>query len=138
MMVFSFIVGYFFSMTLLVNSPSNVTTNLNKIYMSFLMSTLMGAFDVAMMCNDNSCSNTSYIILISLIIISIMLVVSIKQQYGIGQEQFILSMIEHHAMALTMAKKAKPKLTDKKVKAIADDILVSQCRQIDEMKRLLD
>lgn len=136
MLIYSFIIGYFFSMALLAYRESDVTNNLNKIYMATLMATLMGTyhagFDVI-----NNFSNKNVAMLIFFVVVSIILVLYIKQQYGINQEQFLLSMIEHHSAAITMSEKVKPKLTDNRAKILADQIITSQSEEIDEMNDIL-
>lgn len=136
MLIFSFIIGYFFSMALLAYSPSHITNNFNKIYMALLMATLMGTYHSGFDVIINP-SKKNIAILLYFIIISVILIMYIKQQYGINQEQFLLSMIEHHSAAITMSEKVKPKLTDNRVKNLVDNIITSQSKEINEMKNIL-
>ena len=136
MLIYSFIIGYVFSMALLAYNPSDITNNLNKIYMAGLMSSLMGVYHAGFDA-INSPSKNNILLLIFFIIISTIIVISIKNQYGINQRQYLLSMIEHHSAAITMSEKVKHKLTDNRIKNLADNIINSQTNEINEMKYIL-
>lgn len=136
MLVFSFVAGYIFSMQLLAYKYSDVTTNLNKIYMALIMSSSMGIFGAAYML-FNHYTNEDLYLLMFFIIITGLIVVSIREQYGVDKDQFLLSMIEHHSAALTMAQKIKPKTDDQQVKKLADNIIESQTAEIIQMKQML-
>lgn len=96
---------------------------------------LMGVFHTGFTIKDNP---SNLLLLIFFIITSIVLVICIRQQYLINQNQFLLSMIEHHAEAITMIKKVKHKLTNDHVKELANKMLDYKYAQIDEMKKYID
>ena len=54
-----------------------------------------------------------------------------------NEEQFMLAMIEHHSLALSMANKIKGKTNTKQLTNIVDNIISSQTQQIDQMYSLL-
>jgi uncharacterized protein (DUF305 family) len=56
----------------------------------------------------------------------------IRQQTGVGDKQFLKSMIPHHAAAILMVEKAK--LTDPEIRKLADGIIATQQREIEQMK----
>ena len=66
MIVYSFIIGYIFSMGLLADKFDDVTNNLNKIYMALLMAFSMGVYWYGY--NDNIYMTSMYIILCIIIL----------------------------------------------------------------------
>jgi sensor domain CHASE-containing protein len=76
-------------------------------------------------------------ILIGLVISVVVLSWLIRQQVGIDENQFILSMIEHHQMAIEMATLVKPKVTKSKLGTLVNDIITTQKQEIDVMYSLL-
>jgi len=59
----------------------------------------------------------------------------IREQAGIGDEQFLKSMIPHHAGALLMCKEAP--LHDLEIKQLCEGIMTGQQAEIDLMKAKL-
>jgi uncharacterized protein (DUF305 family) len=60
----------------------------------------------------------------------------IRQQAGIGDRQFLRSMIPHHASAILMCEKAP--ISDPAIKDLCRNIIASQQAEIDQMKALLN
>lgn len=56
----------------------------------------------------------------------------IRQQTGVGDKQFLKSMIPHHAAAVLMVEKAK--ITDPDIRKLADGIIATQQQEIEQMK----
>lgn len=61
--------------------------------------------------------------------------VGIRQQVAIGDEQFLKSMIPHHAGAILMCNEAN--LTDPEIKELCTDIVSGQQQEINWMKAKL-
>lgn len=61
--------------------------------------------------------------------------VGIRQQVAIGDEQFLRSMIPHHASAILMCKEAP--LRDPDIQQLCHQIIASQQGEIDQMKAKL-
>ena len=59
----------------------------------------------------------------------------IRQQTAITDEQFLKSMIPHHASAILMCEKAK--IQDPEIRALCETIMKGQQAEIDQMKRKL-
>jgi uncharacterized protein (DUF305 family) len=59
----------------------------------------------------------------------------IRTQAGIGNEQFLKSMVPHHAGAVLMCEKAS--LTDPQIQRLCGQIIRSQRAEIAQMKALL-
>jgi uncharacterized protein (DUF305 family) len=59
-----------------------------------------------------------------------------RNQAFIGDGNFMRSMIPHHSIAINNARKAR--ISDPRVRELADLIIASQLREIAEMRLLLD
>lgn len=118
----------YFSMTVLITDRNNVTNNFNKVYMSLMM-----IFFMLFMHNYEH--NLSLAIIFIILTIAIGLLV--RYQVFINDEQFLLSMIEHHQMALDMATKIKEKTKDKKIIDLADNIIENQTKEIKMMWNII-
>lgn len=77
-------------------------------------------------------------VLIGLVIAIVVLSYMIRQQKTINQDQFMLGMIEHHQMAIDMARLVKPKVTDPRLKTLVNNIITSQSGEISEMYSILE
>lgn len=135
MVIASIFIGYYLSMTILLRR--NKTENRNKMYQALLMGFWMGLLEMLMAIIMIGLVPLFIIILFILIIGVAILTWLIYNQKGINQNQFMLSMIEHHEMAIEMVKQVKPKLNDVRVKNIAQEIEQSQQKQIDELYNIL-
>jgi len=123
-----FVVGYIFSMGLLADKFDDITNNINKIYMALLMAFSMGIYAYMQV---NISIATLYIIL------CIMMIIFIREQVMVTDKQFLLSMIEHHSAALTMSKKINEKTKNEKIRELANNIIITQNKEIELMKKLL-
>jgi hypothetical protein len=141
MIVASIILTFFFTMTIILRK--NFTYNRNKLYQSLLMGAWMGIAMILPMILLEAKSDRQHMIklylpiLIGLVISVVVLSWLIRQQVGIDENQFILSMIEHHQMAIEMATLVKPKVTKSKLGTLVNDIITTQKQEIDVMYSLL-
>jgi len=125
MIIASIITG----MNMWVNSLSDVRLHLNDVYMGISMTgwmfLLMGLF--------YSTQNIIWIGLVT-IIISVYL---IRNQVFINEEEYLLSMIPHHSMAILMSKKLKEKdvITNNVIDNLVNNIILTQQEEIDIMKK---
>lgn len=135
MVVLSFIAMYIF-MYAMVNVFSNALPNINQFYMAGLMTSPMVIFELLLMgmMYPNKKLN------VSLIIVSVILLVGfwfgIRQQIGVGDEQFLKSMIPHHSGAVLMCERAS--LTDPEIKTLCQNIISGQEAEIEQMKAVLE
>ena len=137
MIIASIIIGYYLTMTIILRNDK--TDNRNKLYQSLLMGFWMGLIELLMVGLLMQIWMPSFTVILVLLIIGIILFTAlIYWQIGINENQFMLSMIEHHSMAIAMAEQIKPKTQDPKLRKIVDNILESQQREIDQMQGILD
>lgn len=123
-MIFS---GLLSSMNVWANKASDIRLSLNDFYMAFLMAGWMILFMAIL---DNYFNG----ILIGIIII-IFFIFAIRTQLFVNQKQFLLGMIPHHSMAITMSKKLLEKPND--IQDLLFDIINSQQKEIKFMKQKL-
>lgn len=109
--------------------------NLNMFYMTLMMVAPMGALMLLMksrMYGNVGLNLALYVAFAGLFILG---TVGTRLQAGIGNEQFLRSMIPHHSGAILMCREAR--ITDPEIAALCRSIETSQREEIDQMTRLL-
>lgn len=118
MFIIMMLSGILSSMNVWVDNLDDIHISLNDIYMSLLMSGWMILF-MALLDKNITIS----LIGICIIIISF---IAIRTQLFINVKQYLLGMIPHHSMAITMSKKLKEKLfSEKQILNTKNNISVS-------------
>jgi hypothetical protein len=120
----------------MVNSFSNVFPNYNQFYMAGLMASPMVLIELWLMrmMYPNKKLN-AWLIGLS-VVLAVLFWVGIRQQVAINDEQFLKSMIPHHAGAILMCNEANIK--DPEIQALCKNILSGQQKEIDFMKAKLE
>ncbi len=130
MFVIMVIASVITGMNMWVNSLSDVRIHLNDVYMGISMTgwmfLLMGLY--------YSTNNIIWIGIVT-IIVSVYL---IRNQVFINQEEYLLSMIPHHSMAILMSKKLNEKdiITNQQLQQLTNNIIQTQQEEINLMKNL--
>jgi hypothetical protein len=70
------------------------------------------------------------------LLLGILFILFLRQQFAISDKDFLKSMIPHHAGAILMCEKAS--LKDPEIKKLCESITSSQQSEIDWMKRKLN
>lgn len=129
MLIIMFISGILSSMSIWADKISDMAISLNDIYMSLLMCGwmlfFMGIYEKE--------SKTIMMGIFSVIIIFLM----IRTQLFISPKQYVISMIPHHSMAVLMSKKLLDKTPNLELHTLAKNIIESQEREIQFMKKQL-
>ncbi len=134
MAVFSFAAMYVL-MYAMVNRLGNVVASLNQFYMAGLMAAPMVIIELLIMSRMYPSRKANLIIgAVSIILLSFFML-SIREQAAIRDEEFLRSMIPHHAGAILMAEEST--LSDPETRALAQHIIESQQAEIEEMKAIL-
>ena len=137
MIVASILIGYYLTMTIILRN--NKTDNRNKMYQGLLMGFWMGLIELLMVGFLMKTWLSGFTFILILLVLGIaFLSYLIYYQIGINENQFMLSMQEHHQMAIDMTNEVKPKTTDPRLLNIMDEILESQQREIKQMQDILD
>lgn len=119
----------------MVDTFANVYSSFNQFYMAGLMTAAMAVIELVLMgaMYQNKKLNAA-IIAASLVALGGFWML-IRQQTAISDEQFLRSMIPHHAGAILMCKQAS--LDDAEIKALCRGIISGQQSEIDLMKAKL-
>ncbi|WP_313100979.1 DUF305 domain-containing protein [Epilithonimonas sp.] len=123
-------------MFLNMNSINDYYTSLTRIYMAVMMICPMAILMIIMM--EKMYPNKKYnrIIIVASALVFALTLTGIRKQVPIDDEQYLKAMIPHHSSAIMTSRNAVIK--DPEVRKLADSIIRSQQREIDEMKRMIE
>jgi uncharacterized protein (DUF305 family) len=131
----SFLSMYVF-MYAMVDTLENVHSNLNQVYMAGLMTAPMVIIELALMGAMYPDKKMNLAIGAASLFALIIFWVLVRQQAAISDQQFLRSMIPHHASALLMCGKAP--IQDPEIKELCRSIVASQQAEILQMKARLN
>jgi uncharacterized protein (DUF305 family) len=134
MIILSFAAMYIL-MYAMVDKFSNVIPNVNQFYMAGLMTMPMMLIELIVMGSMYKKKKLNILLYASGSIALIVFYVCIRQQAGVGDKQFLKSMIPHHAAAILMVEKTP--IHDPEIQELASKIIVSQQAEIEQMKAKL-
>lgn len=120
----------------MVNTLSNVHPNHNQFYMAALMVAPMLILELILMRSMYPRKGINLIIIAASLILLIGSFLLIREQVAINDEQFLKSMIPHHAGAILMCEQAD--LKDSEIKELCKNILSGQQSEIEWMTQKLD
>ena len=134
-MVALMFVAMFWLMYAMVFRLTNVyLLSLNQFYMATLMTGAMVVIELVIMGGMYPNKKRNAVLLAIAAVATVGSWFAIREQAGIGDRQFLRSMIPHHEGALLMCREAP--LTDERLVALCGQILESQAREIQQMKAL--
>jgi len=110
--------------------------NLNMFYMTLMMVAPMGALMLVLMGSMYRDRRLNLILYACFAGLFVLGTVGTRAQVGIGDRQFLRSMIPHHSGAILMCRQAS--ITDPEIVALCGHIRQSQREEIDQMKRILE
>lgn len=120
----------------MVDRLENVFPNINQFYMAGLMTAPMVLIELLIMRGMYG----KRIVNMAIIVVSVaafgLFWIGIRQQVAVSDEQFLKSMIPHHAGAILMCKKAP--IQGDEIKSLCEEIIRGQNTEIEQMKALLD
>jgi hypothetical protein len=134
MVVVSFVAMYVL-MYAMVNALDNVVHGVNQAYMAGLMAAAMVIIELAVMWSMYTNRRRNVGIVIASAVALLLCWFGIRQQLGIGNRQFLRSMIPHHAGAILMCQRAS--IEDPRILDLCKGIVQSQESEIAQMKALL-
>lgn len=135
MTVLSFMSMYVL-MYAMVNTFANALPNFNQFYMAGLMVAPMTIIELSLMGAMYQNKKLNALILAVSAVALIVFWTLIRQQVAISDQQFLKSMIPHHAGAILMCEKAS--IQDPEIKKLCKDIISGQQAEIDQMKSKLE
>ena len=126
----------FFLMYQLVYTLDHVTFSVNRLISSLVMAGVMTVVMLAFMWSMIGGSRTKIVVLVMAALVGVALLSVNRSQAVISDVTFMESMIPHHSIAINNARKAS--ISDPRVRELADGIIESQVREIEEMKLLIE
>lgn len=135
MVALSFIAMYIL-MYAMVNTFANVFNNVNQVYMAGLMAAPMAIIEIVLMRSMYPSKLANVIIIIASAALMAFFWSGIRNQIGVGDQQFVRSMIPHHSGAILMCREAS--LQDPELKNLCSEIIKGQQNEIDQMGSILN
>ena len=135
MMISSFIIQLIVMSIFMTDSYKNITFSIGKFYMAVIMAILMGLTEVLMF--DTHMKTVSGIYYLSLFFVLVMFVYLYRNQVYIEDKDYLNEMIEHHSMALLTSEEILQKTHSERVKKLAENIIVTQEKEIEYMRKLI-
>ena len=119
----------------MVDTFANVYASFNQFYMAGLMTAPMVIIELALMGAMYQNKKVNIIIIAAGLTALIVFWILIRQQTAISDNQFLRSMIPHHAGAVLMCQKAP--IQDSRIKELCRTIIAGQQAEINQMKTIL-
>lgn len=125
----------FVSMYSRVNAVGNVLLSLNQVYMAGLMVAPMLLIMLTTMRSMFKHKRLNAVLVVVGVVLTGLFWTLVRTQAGVGNRQFLRSMIPHHAGAILVCEEAS--LTDPRIEQLCREIIESQEREIREMKAFM-
>ena len=135
LMAVAMFVAMYFIMYAMIDGLQNLIPNINNLYMTLLMVSAMLVIELWIMKGMYQNKKINWAIITVSLAIGIFSWFGIREQLFVGDKEFVKGMIPHHAAAVLMSEKAK--LTDPELIEKKKNILETQAKEIELMKRKL-
>ena len=135
LMAVAMFVAMYFIMYAMIDGLQNLIPNINNLYMTLLMVSAMLVIELWIMKGMYQNKKINRVIITFSLAIGVFSWFGIREQINVGDKQFVKGMIPHHAAAVLMSEKAK--LTDPELIELQKNILETQAKEIELMKRKL-
>ena len=135
LMAVAMFVAMYFIMYAMIDGLQNLIPNINNLYMTLLMVSAMLVIELWIMKGMYQNKKINQVIITFSLAIGVFSWFGIREQINVGDKQFVKGMIPHHAAAVLMSEKAK--LTDPELIELQKNILETQAKEIELMKRKL-
>ncbi|CAN5385917.1 DUF305 domain-containing protein [soil metagenome] len=129
-----FIIMYLVMYTMIA-SLNHFYFNLNNVYMTLMMVSPMAILMLVFMRSMYPSKRTNLVIGGVAALVFAFSFYGMRTQAGVGDQEFLRSMIPHHSGAILMCRQAS--LKDPEVRGLCDEIVQGQEREIAQMKALL-
>ncbi|QIY83166.1 DUF305 domain-containing protein [Chryseobacterium sp. NEB161] len=134
-MAVAMFIAMYFIMYAMIDGLNNLIPNINNLYMTLLMVSAMLIIELLIMKGMYQNKKINWAIITVSLAIGIFSWFGIREQLFVGDKEFVKGMIPHHAAAVLMSEKAK--LTDPELIELQKNILETQAKEIEFMKRKL-
>ena len=136
LMIATSVVIMFFLMYQLVYAADHAHFSVNRLLASIVMGGVMALVMLGFMWGMYRGMKTKVAVLAAGLAVAAGGLALNRSQALIGDSAFMNAMIPHHSIAINNARKAR--ISDPRVRRLADGIIESQVLEIEEMKLLLD
>lgn len=119
-----------------VNEWSNLFLSLNQVYMTGLMISTMLIIMLVTMRSMYQNKKLNLILLALGTLLILMFWTLVRTQTGVGNQQFLRSMIPHHAAAILVCQQSS--LTNPRIEELCTEIVQTQKEEIRIMKELME
>lgn len=109
--------------------------NLNNVYMTLMMVAPMTVIMLVSMRSMFASPRLNMAIGAGAVVVFALSFAGMRTQAGVGNAEFLRSIIPHHSGAILMCEKAS--LTDAEIKALCGEIVVAQRKEIAQMEAIL-
>jgi hypothetical protein len=135
MLCISFVIMYLV-MFLNLDRAGHFYLNINRLYMTVLMVAPMAIVMLSLMRSMYKSRKHNMAIVTVSIVLTAGSFFMLRNQAFVDDEQFMRSMIPHHSSAILVSEEAT--ITDPEVKKLSRQIIESQKKEIEEMKKILE
>jgi len=119
-----------------VDKLDHIYLSLTRFYMSLLMVAPMAILMIVMMRTMYTNKKTNSLISMGSFFVFVLALYCLRTQAFISDAEYMRAMIPHHSSAIMTSRHAT--ISSPEVRTLADSIIQSQRREIDEMKTLLN
>lgn len=120
----------------LIYSVDHAIFSLSRLVATLVMGSVMTVIMLGFMWSMYQGKGAKLVVLVAAVTTGVGLLAINRSQMLIDDVRFMESMIPHHSIAINNARKAR--ISDPRVRRLADEIIQSQVREIAEMKLLID
>jgi hypothetical protein len=134
MMIVSFVLMYgimFFNLDVF----DHVYLSPTRTYMTFLMIMPMILVMMGFMWSMYKNKTLNYLIMGTAVVVGVLCWFGLRQQVFVEDVQWMKAMIPHHSAAIMVSEKAE--LSDPEARALAEEIIEAQEREIAQMKKMI-
>ena len=128
-------VAMYFLMYAMIDSVDSYYNNINQLYMAGLMAASMMVIELAVMAGMYANRKLNAAILAASLAALVACWFLIREQGGVGDRQFLRSMIPHHSGAILMCREAER--ADAELKTLCNSIIAAQREEIEQMRAIL-
>ena len=107
-----------------------------RLYMNLLMTTIMAVVMLWFMRHMYTDTRTNQYIVGGSVTLFVVTLFLVRGQVLVDDVDYMEAMIPHHSIAILTSERAQ--IEDPRVRALADEIIAAQKREIAEMKRLIE
>ncbi|WP_372421890.1 DUF305 domain-containing protein [Salinarimonas chemoclinalis] len=107
-----------------------------RFWMALLMGATMAVIMLSYMLSMYSSRTTNLAIFAGSIVVFALSLWLVRSQATVGDRDWMRAMIPHHSIAILTSERAR--LSDPRVRELADEIIAAQEREIAEMRRLIE